>query len=43
MKFFAFHLMPYRHLDFEQADTYRSYWVVLPNAHYDPKKGARLY
>ena len=31
MKFFAFHLMPYRHLDFEKADAYRSYWVVLPN------------
>ena len=43
MKFFAFHLMPYRHLDFEKADAYRSYWVVLPNSHYDPKKGPRLY
>ena len=43
MKFFAFHLMPYRHLDFDQADAHRSYWVVLPNSHYDPKKGARLY
>ena len=38
MKFFAFHLMPYRHLDFDKADAYRSYWVVLPNTHYDPKK-----
>ena len=43
MKFFAFHLMPYRHLDFDKADAYRSYWVVLPNSHYDPKKGPRLY
>ncbi len=43
MKFFAFHLMPYRHLDFAKADAYRSYWVVLPNSHYDPKKGPRLY
>ena len=43
MKFFAFHLMPYRHLDFDEADAYRSYWVVLPNSHYDPKKGPRLY
>ena len=38
VKFFAFHLMPYRHLDFAKADAYRSYWVVLPNSHYDPKK-----
>jgi alkanesulfonate monooxygenase SsuD/methylene tetrahydromethanopterin reductase-like flavin-dependent oxidoreductase (luciferase family) len=43
VKFFAFHLMPYRHLDFDKADTHRSYWVVLPNSHYDPKKGPRLY
>ncbi len=43
MKFFAFHLMPYRHLDFEAARDYRSYWVVLPNRFYDPAKGATLY
>ncbi|HYI27371.1 MAG TPA: flavin-dependent oxidoreductase, partial [Bradyrhizobium sp.] len=43
MKFFAFHLMPYRHLDFDKADAYRSYWVLLPNTHYDPKKGPKLY
>ena len=35
--------MPYRHLDFDSADAHRSYWVLLPNSHYDPKKGARLY
>lgn len=43
MKFFAFHLMPYRHLDLQAADKYPSYWVVLPNKFYDPKKGAPLY
>src|SRR3954469_20552365 len=35
--------MPYRHLDFAKADAHRSYWVVLPNSHYDPQKGAKLY
>ena len=43
MKFYAFHLMPYRHLDFEKADEYRSYWVNLPSGFYDPKLGAKLY
>ena len=43
MKFHAFHLMPYRHLDFEEANKYPSYWVVLPNKFYDPKKGSQLY
>ncbi|MDB5532784.1 MAG: flavin-dependent alkanal monooxygenase, partial [Hyphomicrobiales bacterium] len=43
MKFYAFHLMPYRHLDFEKADKYRSYWVNLPSGFYDPKLGAKLY
>jgi alkanesulfonate monooxygenase SsuD/methylene tetrahydromethanopterin reductase-like flavin-dependent oxidoreductase (luciferase family) len=43
MKFYAFHLMPYRHLDFAAADKYRSYWSVLPNTLYDPAKGADLY
>src|SRR5688572_30125140 len=35
--------MPYRHLDMAKADTYRSYWSVLPNSFYDPAKGADLY
>lgn len=43
MKFHAFHLMPYRHLDMAEADKYRSYWSVLPNRLYDPDKGADLY
>lgn len=43
MKFYAFHLMPYRHLDLAGAAKYRSPWVVLPNEFYDPEKGADLY
>lgn len=43
MKFFAFHLMPYRVLDIQAAAKYRSHWVVLPNEFYDPEKGSRLY
>ena len=43
MKSYAFHLMPYRHLDFENADKHPSYWVVLPSKFYDPKKGFDLY
>ncbi len=43
MKFFAFHLMPYRHVDMAEAGKYRSYWSVLPNTLYDPALGADLY
>jgi len=43
MKFISFHLMPYRHLDFEEAAKHRSAWVVLPNSLYDPIKGAEEY
>ena len=43
MKFLSFHLMPYRHLDFEAAAKHRSAWVVLPNSLYDPVKGADEY
>jgi alkanesulfonate monooxygenase SsuD/methylene tetrahydromethanopterin reductase-like flavin-dependent oxidoreductase (luciferase family) len=43
VKFYAFHLMPYRHLDMEEASKYRSYWSVLPNRLYDPELGADLY
>jgi alkanesulfonate monooxygenase SsuD/methylene tetrahydromethanopterin reductase-like flavin-dependent oxidoreductase (luciferase family) len=43
MKFFAFHLMPYRHLDFAAASKYESYWVEFPNTFYDTQKGAALY
>jgi alkanesulfonate monooxygenase SsuD/methylene tetrahydromethanopterin reductase-like flavin-dependent oxidoreductase (luciferase family) len=43
MKLLSFHLMPYRHLDFEAAAKHRSAWVVLPNELYDPVKGADEY
>ena len=43
MKVFAFHLMPYAHLDMGYADKYRAAWVVLPNTYFDPKKGHELY
>jgi alkanesulfonate monooxygenase SsuD/methylene tetrahydromethanopterin reductase-like flavin-dependent oxidoreductase (luciferase family) len=43
MKLLSFHLMPYRHLDFEAAAKHRSAWVVLPNSLYDPVKGADEY
>ena len=43
MKLLSFHLMPYRHLDFEAAAKHRSAWVVLPNELYDPVKGAEEY
>ena len=43
MQFFAFHLMPYRHLDFDAASQYESYWIDFPNTFYDTDKGALLY
>jgi alkanesulfonate monooxygenase SsuD/methylene tetrahydromethanopterin reductase-like flavin-dependent oxidoreductase (luciferase family) len=43
MKFSAFHLMPYRELDLNEAAKYRSSWVILPNDFYDPDKGSKLY
>lgn len=43
MKVFAFHLMPYAHIDMGYADKYRAAWVVLPNTYFDPKKGHELY
>ncbi|MDB5569378.1 MAG: flavin-dependent alkanal monooxygenase [Hyphomicrobiales bacterium] len=43
MQFHAFHLMPYRHLDFAEADQHRSYWVNLPNHMWDRSKGPSLY
>jgi alkanesulfonate monooxygenase SsuD/methylene tetrahydromethanopterin reductase-like flavin-dependent oxidoreductase (luciferase family) len=43
VKFYAFHLMPYRAVDLEAAAKYRSHWVVLPNDFYDPEKGSELY
>jgi alkanesulfonate monooxygenase SsuD/methylene tetrahydromethanopterin reductase-like flavin-dependent oxidoreductase (luciferase family) len=43
MKVFAFHLMPYAHLDMGYKDQHRAAWVVLPNTYFDPKKGHELY
>ena len=43
MKFTFFHLMPYRPLDMAARHQHRAGWVVLPNALYDPKKGAEEY
>src|ERR1700735_4978618 len=43
MRFTFFHLMPYRPLDMTERHKHRAAWVVLPNALYDPKKGAEEY
>ena len=43
MQFTFFHLMPYRPLDMAERHKHRAAWVVLPNALYDPKKGADEY
>ena len=43
MKFFNFHLMPYRHADLDAIEKNGSAWVTFSNSHYDPKKGADLY
>jgi alkanesulfonate monooxygenase SsuD/methylene tetrahydromethanopterin reductase-like flavin-dependent oxidoreductase (luciferase family) len=43
MKFYMMHLMPYAELDLDYDKKYNSAWVTLPNSHYDPKKGAKLY
>jgi hypothetical protein len=42
MKFFNFHLMPYRHADLDAIDKNGSAWVTYSNKHYDPTKGAEL-
>ena len=43
MKFFNFHLMPYRHADLDAIEQNGSAWVTYSNKHYDPEKGAELY
>ncbi len=43
MKFFNFHLMPYRHADLDAIEKNGSAWVTYSNRHYDPEKGAELY
>ena len=43
MKFFNFHLMPYRHADLEAIEKNGSAWVIFSNREYDPRLGAELY
>lgn len=43
MKVFAFHLMPYRHLDMAAAEKFRSSFIMTPNDMYDVRRGAALY
>jgi alkanesulfonate monooxygenase SsuD/methylene tetrahydromethanopterin reductase-like flavin-dependent oxidoreductase (luciferase family) len=43
MKFFNFHLMPYRHADLDAIDKHGTSWVTFSNSHYDPQQGAELY
>jgi len=43
MKFFNFHLMPYRHADLEAIEKHGTAWVTFSNRNYDPEKGAGLY
>src|SRR6516164_2587492 len=43
MKFFNFHLMPYRHADLDAIAKNGSAWVTFSNRQYDPQKGAELY
>ena len=41
LDFYAFHLMPYPFIP--PGEEIESTWVTLPNSHYDPKVGHRLY
>lgn len=43
MQIVLFHLMPYAELDLESARRHGTVWVHLPNSHFDPEKGHRLY
>ncbi len=43
MQIVLFHLMPYADLDLESARRHGTVWVTLPNSHFDPEKGHRLY
>jgi alkanesulfonate monooxygenase SsuD/methylene tetrahydromethanopterin reductase-like flavin-dependent oxidoreductase (luciferase family) len=43
VELFFFHLMPWPHIPADVRDRYRSSWVVLPNAVYDPVEGSRVY
>ncbi|HVR54023.1 MAG TPA: LLM class flavin-dependent oxidoreductase [Pseudorhodoferax sp.] len=43
MKFFNFHLMPYRHVDLAAIERNQSAWVTFSNSNFDPVLGAELY
>ena len=43
MKFHFFHLMPWPYLPEDFRQKYRSVWVDVPSALFDPEKGHRLY
>ena len=43
MNLVLFHLMPYADLDLEAGRRNGTVWVTLPNSHFDPEKGRRLY
>jgi alkanesulfonate monooxygenase SsuD/methylene tetrahydromethanopterin reductase-like flavin-dependent oxidoreductase (luciferase family) len=43
MKFYHFHLMPWRYLPADFAEKNDSAWVWCPNTYYDPAKGHDLY
>src|SRR6267143_6425344 len=43
MQVVLFHLMPYADLDLEAGRRNGTVWVKLPNKHFDPEKGHRLY
>ena len=43
MKFYGFHLMPYRHVTREQLDSTDTSWVTFSNAMCDPAVCADLY
>ena len=43
MQIVLFHLMPYADLDLEAGRKNGTVWVRLPNKHFDPEKGHKLY
>ncbi|HYT48208.1 MAG TPA: LLM class flavin-dependent oxidoreductase [Burkholderiales bacterium] len=43
MQVVLFHLMPYADLDLEAGRKNGTVWVKLPNKHFDPVKGHKLY
>ena len=43
MQVVLFHLMPYAELDLDAGRRNGTVWVRLPNRHFDPEKGHKLY